>query len=178
MNLAMLYPVATFLLVLGAMALVALAGLEWAALHRLRDDSPSTQVMECLATLGKGQKLVSMGVPLLLLSGFYLAWASQAWTAPWVIAGIVAMVLIGSLGGGVTGRHVGMLLASNGANLATHLRVLRLAFAMRVAVLVAAIFVMSLKPGAVTSIVALPLALLVGWVLGRGHPASQVAGAS
>lgn len=178
MNHSTFYPLAVFLHVVGVMALVALSGLEWAILHRLRRDPEPGEVTVALTTLGKGQKLVALGAPLLLLSGLYLVWAAWAWTTPWIITGGVSTVVLGFLGGNVTGRHMGALIASDGANLPAHLPGMWTSFTIRIAVLVATVFVMCAKPGLEGSVGAIAVAVAAGWLMARGRTEPASAGAS
>lgn len=168
------YPLAVFVHVVGVMALVGMSGLEWAILHHLRRESEPSQVTAALSTLGKGQRLIAIGVPLLLLSGFYLVWAAWAWTTPWILTGVVSMVVLGFLGGKVTGQRMGALISSEGANLEAHLPAMWTSFMIRASVLVAAVIVMCAKPGHMGSVAALAIAIVAGWLLSRGksEPAS------
>jgi hypothetical protein len=96
--------------------------------------------------------------------------------SPWIAAGVVAMLLLGFLGGAFTGKHVKAVMASEGKALAAHLPALWTAFVLRVSVLVATVFVMCAKPGLAGSIAALVVAVVGGMVLARGT--SQPAAAS
>lgn len=179
MNHSLVDPYAVFFHVLGTMGLVAFAGMEWATLLRLRRDPEPSRVTAALSLLGIGQKLISIGVPILLLSGLYLVHAAWPFT-PWVAVGLVSMALLGFLGGGFTGRHVKALMASEGKALATHLPALWTSFVLRASILTATIFVMCAKPGLMGSVATLGIAVVGGMLIARGtgQPAAASADAS
>ncbi|HEY0838985.1 MAG TPA: hypothetical protein VGD74_02245 [Vulgatibacter sp.] len=167
MNHSHVYPYAVFVHVVGAMALVAFDGLEWASLLRLRRISDPAQVPDALASFGAGRILIALSGPVLFLSGLYMTWAAWSWSSSWIVTGVAAMVLLAILGGSVTGKHVQALMASGGADLPARLPPMWASFVTQVAVLVGVIFLMCAKPGLVGSIVAMVVSLAVGKLLAR-----------
>lgn len=175
MNESILYPYALFLHVLGAMALVAFYGIEWVVLARLRQVSTAKRALEALAPFGAGRMLISLSMPAILLSGLYMTWAAWGWIAPWIVTGFAAMLLLGALGGAVTGKHVRGLMASQGADLHVRLPSMWSSFVIRVTVLSGVIFLMCAKPGLVGSIVAMAISLAAGKLLAGRSTRTAVA---
>nr|PZM90805.1 MAG: hypothetical protein DIU72_11840 [Pseudomonadota bacterium] len=167
MNHSTLYPFALFLHVVGVMALVAFYGMEWATLLRLRRSPEPRHVTEALASLGAGRGLIPLGSTLLFVPGAYLAWVGKVEKTPWVAVGLLAMIVLGFLGGSVTGKRVQAIMASEGRALATHLPALWNSLVVRASVLIAAIFVMCAKPGIAGSVTAAAIAFGGGLLIAR-----------
>lgn len=178
MNHSLLYPYAVFLHVVGVMGFMIFYGLEWATLQRLQREPNPNQLAATLAPLGMGRRLISISGPMLLFSGIYLVWAAWAIQTAWILTGIAAMILLGYLGGKVTGKHVRALMSSKGKDLSARLPSMWASFTTRISVLVATIFVMCTKPGPMGSIAALLLALVVGRLLARKRAEPSMSGAS
>lgn len=168
MNQSILYPYALSLHVLGAMALVAFYGIEWVVLSRLRQVTTAKRALEALAPFGAGRMLISISMPLILVSGLYMTWAAWDWIASWIVTGFAAMILLGALGGSVTGKHIRGLVASQGADLAVRLPSMWSSFVIRVTVLAGLVFLMCAKPGLVGSVATMAISLAAGkWFAGR-----------
>jgi hypothetical protein len=115
-----------------------------------------------------------------VLSGIYLATAYWQWQGAWMGLGFVGMITIGAVGGIMTGRNAGRLRkdldASRGSTASVTVpAVFWTSFAIRAALLVAVVFLMTVKPGPLGSLAALGLAVVTGLAVSRTGRRAEVA---
>jgi len=167
----MIRSILLFLHVAGAMGVFVALGMEALALAQLRRASNGGATRAALAALGVGQRMAGPSGLLLVLSGLYLATAYWHWQGAWMGLGFLGMLSIGALGGIVTGRTVGRLRKDlEGSRASTSVAVspaLWTSFALRAALLVAVLFLMTVKPGPLGSLAAIGTAVVVGLAVSR-----------
>ena len=178
----MIRSILLFLHVAGAMGVFVALGMEALALNQLRRASNGAAVRDALSALGANQRVMGPSGLLLVLSGLYLATAYWRWQGAWMGLGFLGMISIGAIGGIMTGRTVGRLRKEvEGARAITSSvtgsPVLWASFAIRAALLIGVLFLMTVKPGPLGSLAALGTAVVVGLTLSRagGSRRAQVA---
>lgn len=165
-----------FIHVASAMGIFLALGVEASALAQLRRASDAGAVRATLTALGASQRVAGPGALLLLLSGVYLATAYWHWAGAWIGVGLLGLVSIGAVGGLMTGRTVGRLRnsldsSSTITSLGEARQTLWTSLAVRVALLIAVVFLMTVRPGPVGSIAALGTAVAAGLIVGgAGRP--------
>lgn len=148
----MLRSITLFIHIVSALTLFAALGAEWLALIQLGRAQEGATARAALAGFRLGQHLTGPGMLLLLLSGLRLATAYWHWQGPWIRLGLAGLVVIGLIGGLMTGRRVRRLqqrLSGEGPGTpwSGELTVLRTSFALRTALLVGVVYLMTVKPG-------------------------------
>ncbi len=141
-----------FLHVLSAMALFAALGAEALALAQVRRATDVAAARPVLGALAAGRRLGGVSLAVILLSGMYLATTYWHWKGAWMGLGFLGLALIGAIGSVVTGRIAGRLRTAveNGGQLATVYQAhaaLRTSLVVRVGLLVAVAYLMTVKPG-------------------------------
>lgn len=169
------YPYLVFLHVAAAMCAFVALGIETVTLPALRRAESLDGVRTLMGFMHVPARLGSMSALALLVTGVWMmAWV---WGHPaWIEAGIGALVLIGALSGAVTGRamrRLGRALADEtGPVPSPSLRALQnahelvLSTYVRIALGIAALLLMTLKPGTAASYSILGGSLVVGWGMG------------
>ena len=167
-----------FIHVVGAMGIFLALGMEAQALAQLRRSSDSTAARAGLAALGAAQRVGGLSMLLLVLSGLYLATAYWRWQGAWIGLGFVGLVSIGAVGGLMTGRNVSRLRRDLDSGSVTSLAEARptlwASFVIRAALLVAVVFLMTVKPGPLGAVTALAIAVAVGLILSRTSRRGEV----
>jgi len=176
----MLRSILLFVHVAGAMGVFVALGMEALALAQLKRASNVAGARAGLAALGGSQRIVGPSGLLLVLSGIYLATAYWQWQGAWMGLGFVGMITIGAVGGIMTGRNAGRLRkdldASRGSTASVTVpAVFWTSFAIRAALLVAVVFLMTVKPGPLGSLAALGLAVVTGLAVSRTGRRAEVA---
>lgn len=174
-----LYSILVFLHIVGALGLFAGVGLGWAGLVNLRRATTTSQVREWAGLLSALRRVEGPAALVILVTGLYLGvarWGHQ----PWIGAGLLGLVLIAILGAILTGRRAAAITRSvpteDGAIPAVLRRrlndpVLWLSTWVRTALVLGIVFIMSVKPNAAGTLIAMGVALIVG--LAVGFPASR-----
>ena len=164
------YTIALFLHLVGATGLFVALGLEWTSLAGLRRATAVEEARTWLSVASPLRRLVPISMAALLLAGLYLMAAGWGAT-PWVIAGVLSLLLIGDLGGALTGprlARIGRAIGAESGPLSERLReglrdpILWTSLRTRLGIVVGTVFVMTVKPDAVGSLLALTAALALG----------------
>ena len=168
----MLYPIALFLHVVGALGLFMALGLEWTGVLHLRRAATAEQVREWAAIVARLRWVYAPSFAALLLTGFYMT--AAAWTeAGWVGVALAALLLIAALGMVLTGRRmapIGRALAAEHGPLSSNLRqrlrdpLLWTSIQTRMAVALGVVFLMTVKPDLGGALLTTGAALLLGLV--------------
>jgi hypothetical protein len=168
-----LYSAALFLHIVGALGLFAALALEWAGLTNLRRVRSVGQFRDWAGLL---QGLRRIGGPsglTLTITGVYLTvarWGSQ----PWIILGLIGLVLVAVMGAVVTGRRLGSIAKdlADEVELSPALRrriqdpVLLLSAWLRTGIGLGTVALMSAKPGLAGSLIILGGAGFLGLAAG------------
>lgn len=181
-----MYSTFLFVHIVGALGLFASLAVEQAALFHLRRAGTNAQAREWLSLLRAMRRIQGPSALALLATGLYMMatrWSHQAWAG----LGLVGMILMAAIGVVVTGRRmkaIGQAVFSGDGSLPPAIRerladpVLRLSFAVRLALALGVVFNMSVKPTAVWAVAALIAAAALGVLAtrvggGASRPARQ-----
>ncbi len=164
------YSIALFLHIAGALGFFTALGLEWTSLRQLRSATTAEQVREWLR-FPDGMKRVGMASMLILLAaGFYMmatVWHGVAW----IIVTLGAIVLMIILSMAVTGRRMAVIgravITERGAlphtlSVSLHDPVLWIAMQTRVAIALGIVFLMTVKPDMLGSLLTIGIAIVLG----------------
>lgn len=105
----MLYHIALFVHISGAVLFFIGLGLEWLGLNRLRRAERVEQVREVSALLHVLERLFPLSVVLLLSGGLYMTITTWGFTLAWLDAALVTMVALPILGPRVHGRRLALI---------------------------------------------------------------------
>ena len=161
-----LYTLALFLHILGAFGLIAALAIEAMALRGMRLAATAEQGLASMGMLRTVRVLAPASLALILVMGLYLMASSWGWQA-WISGGLVALLLVGAIGGVLTGARIARLGPAVGrasGPLSDDLRerlqdpVLLLSSRIRIGLVLATLFLMSVKPASIW----VPLVLLAG----------------
>jgi hypothetical protein len=168
----MLYHIALFVHISGALLFFIGLGLEWLGLNRLRRAQRVEQVRELSALLQVLERLFPLSVVLLLAGGLYMTITTWGFTLAWLDAALVTMLALPILGPRVHGRRLTRIrqtaLAEPDGPLSASLRVQMrdpvLVYWSRVVALLGwwIVFLMTLKPDLFGTLAALGMALALG----------------
>lgn len=164
------YAMIVFLHIVGALALFAALGLEWASVLNLRRATAVGQAREWARLLASLRFIGGPAVLTLLATGIYLMvarWGGQGWIG----VGLGGLVVLAALGGALSGRRAaGIVRDVMGAEgpvsgaLGLRLRdpVLVLSLRLHTALALGIVFVMSLKPTTAGALAAMGVAAVLG----------------
>lgn len=166
------YQASVFLHIVGALGLFAGIAIEWASLANLRRASSSAQIRDWTGLLRTGRKVEGPAAAVLLVSGIYLGvrWGH----ATWIVLGLLGLVLIGAIGGVLTGRRAAAIMRSiptDAGGIPDSLQsrlddpLLRLSARLRLAIALGVVFLMSVKPDTVVALTVMGGALALGLIL-------------
>jgi hypothetical protein len=170
MSTALIYQLALFIHILGAFGLVAAITLEASAQWGLRRASTAEEARVRLGGMRVIQRLAPASLGLILITGLYMmavAWGPKGW----ILAAFAGLVVIGLVGGLVTGvrmARLGPAVGRAGGPLSDELRrmlrdrALVISLRTRAAIVLGILFLMTLKPSLVPSIVTLLAAAGIG----------------
>jgi hypothetical protein len=166
-----LYSVALFVHVLGALGLFAGLALEWAALRRLRGATTASQVQARAAAFAVLPRLYIPSTLAILLPGLYMTVTVWGWATGWPAVALAAMVLLAALGAILSGSRMaalGRAAAAESGPISPDLRQrlrgrsLQASVQMRTALAVGIVFLMTVKPALVGSLLAIGVFALLG----------------
>ncbi len=166
-----LYSVALFVHVLGAVGLFAALALEWAGLQRLRRATTARQVHTHAATFAVLPRLYIPSAVATLLPGLYMTVTVWGWVAGWTAVALAAMVLLAALGAILTGSRMaalGRAAAGEDGPISPALRQrlrgrsLQASVQTRTAIAVGIVFLMTVKPDLLGSLLTIGVSALLG----------------
>lgn len=167
----MLYLIALFLHVTGALMLAAAVGIEWLCVIGLRKAAAIESARESLSTYTKLSMIGGIGMFLILIPGIYMA--VVAWHgAGWVAIGFLGIVLIGAIGGIMTGRKMRMMRndASGLHDMTPEFKKrtldnsLVLSIRLRTTLLIGLVYMMTVKTTMTGSAIVLLISIILGFV--------------
>ncbi len=163
------YNTVLFLHILGAFGILTAFVLEWASMHNLQRSCSKGEIRE---SLNEFNVLPWIGGPsylIILLSGIYL-WM-EAWTgSAWPVIAVISLIVIAVIGGVITGPRMAALRksaeeGSPGDSLSadsSSLPMLWGSLEIRTGMAIGITFLMTVKPGAVGSIIVMAISILIG----------------
>jgi len=163
------YSVLLFAHVLGAVVLFAAVGIEVVAFRRLRRARTAEQARTWMGPLREAARLGPAAMVTILIAGVWmmaLRWGPE----PWILTALVGLVVMAVLGAALTRRAMGRLgasLADEVDQLPTDFHALvegpiRTSLWLRLAIAVGILGLMTVKPGALGSLVIMGAAVAVG----------------
>lgn len=182
------YDIALFIHLLSLLLAATATVLTTFGAVRLRDVTSVGEAGEWLRLVGKAVPLFPLAILGLVGTGVYMTEARWSWSAPWIQAAVLGLGMIVLLGSGIEANRGKVLrreLATSGLSLRAR-RLLRdpvswTAKVLTQTLVIAVVFVMTMKPAAPTAFGALALALIAGAVgamplwRGRGGGAATAA---
>lgn len=177
-----LYTLALFLHILGAFGLIAALAIETMALRGMRSAATAEQALASMGMLRTVRVLAPASLAVILVMGLYLMASTWGWQA-WISGGLVALLLVGAIGGVLTGTRIARLgpavgrasgPLSNGLSQMLRDPLLVLSSRVRIGLVVATLFLMSVKPAAVWVLVV----LVAGAGIGAAVAQVEVRGAT
>ncbi len=173
----MLYNVALFIHVLGAIGYFVALGIIYVSVAGLRE-ARTVGALRSWAVAGlRATRLIPLSGACILIAGIYMVAAAWGDRASWALVALVAFVLLGAATGVLQIRRIVGLLRQVGdrspeeplpATIAKRARnpVLWLATNAITAILAGIVFLMTVKPDVLGSLAALGIALVVGLAIG------------
>jgi hypothetical protein len=177
------YELALFAHLLGVVTLFAAIALVESAGIRLRRAASVEQVRLWVGLTRSAAPLFPVAVLTVLGSGLFMAADSWTFSTPWVVVAIVAVVVLGGIGGAVQGRYFAAIARAAAATedglVPQRLSELIAAPALWVAVVapdvgaVGVLWTMATKPGWTGSIVAVAGLAMIGAIVGATRSSHQ-----
>jgi hypothetical protein len=172
MNTTLIYPLVLFLHILGAFGLIAALTLEAVGLRGLRR---AVRTEDALMWLGISRGLVLRLAPaslgLILVTGLYMmatTWGPKGWIVV-ALASLVLLAVVGALGTGIRMARIGSAVGGASAgplsdDLQRALRdpILLTSLRTRLAIVLGVVFLMTVKPSSLASVVVIILAAAIG----------------
>jgi hypothetical protein len=164
-----LYSVALFLHITGTLGVFAGLALDWAALSALRRATTVDQVREWISVYPLLQRIGPASVGLLLIFGLYMtvtAWGPTAWISLGFFS-LIAIAVLGAVSGVRLGRAAPSIVARSGTLSADARAALRRplfvwSLGLRVALALAVVFLMTVKPETPAALAVVGGALVLG----------------
>ena len=172
-----LYPIALFLHVVGALLLFVTLTVEGVALRQLRRAMTADAAQGGAAMLRVNRIVGPLSALGVLIPGLYMTATSWGWVA-WILVALISWLLIAVLGAVNGIRIVGL---ERTQLLLTEIRkpIFFISWLTRVGMAIGVIFLMTVKPGAVGAVLAILIATAagaaLGMVLSRARQSAQVA---
>jgi hypothetical protein len=170
-----IYGVALFLHILGAFGLIAALAIEDTVLRGLRRAVTVEEARSWLGAMRVLRLLAPASIALILVMGLYLTATTWGWRG-WIVSGLAALVLVGVLGGVLTGTRmarIGPAVGRAHGPLSEDLHrqvldpVLLLSARLRTGLVVGSLFLMSVKPPPAWSLLAIVVAAAAGFAVGQ-----------
>jgi hypothetical protein len=159
----MLYSIALFLHVLGALAMFIALGIEWTSLRNLPHATNAREARGWLGLFLVLRRSYPWSFVTIVVTGIYMM--AMSWGgAPWIAIGFLGLIALPTIAGVMTTRRVrgiGPELGGSAAELDASLKarladpILLLSHRLRVGLAVGIIFLMTVKPGWIGSLVAI-----------------------
>jgi len=180
------YTVALFFHILGVLGLFAGTALDWTTILRLRRVQSVALVREVTSLVPFQSRLTQISLLLILIAGVYMTVKNWEWSTPWILPSLGALVVMGALGGGVIGRRLAVIRNAAAASDGTIPPALQRQTASPVLLTTSqtsgmiglgVVFLMTIKPDLLTSLIALAVALVLGVLSAQLWPRPRVAAA-
>jgi hypothetical protein len=173
---AILYQLALFLHIIGGFGLIAAITVETIGLRGLRRAMQSTDAMVWLRLLRSiVMRLTPSSLGLILVTGLYMV-ATTWGPRGWILVALGSLVLLGAIGALGTGRRmarigpaVGRAQGPLSAEVRDMLRspILLMSLRVRLAIVLGVVFLMTVKPSGVASLLVMVVAVALGLLAGQ-----------
>jgi hypothetical protein len=169
------YSIAKFIHIVGALGIFAALGVEWLSLMNLRRAAGMAQIRDWMRVRAGIQRLSGISMASILISGFYMMAVGHI-RAAWLIVAFWSLVLLALLGVVLAGRRMRAIqqsIATDSDNVAPTLHqqlrqpVLWIVMQTRLALALGIVFLMTLKPDLIRSLLTVGIAAILGlaWAL-------------
>ena len=164
------YLMAKFIHIVSALGFFIALSVEWLSLWNARNATTSEQVRERLRISSSAQRLGPLSMLMLLISGFYMMAIGRIGSA-WLIVAFGALILLVVLALTLTSRRIAAIrqaLTMEKGAVSSFLHdqlnnsLLWLSIRMRVSIALAIVFLMTVKPDLVGSLITLGIAIILG----------------
>jgi hypothetical protein len=164
------YLIVKLIHIIGALGFFMVLGLEWFSLSQARNAATSEQIRERLQFSRSAQRLGPLSMLTILITGFYMmatVWHGVAW----LIIALGALILMVVLGGALTGPRmasIGRALATENGPVSSslhdllHNSLLWLSLRIRVSIALGIVFLMTLKPNLLGSLITMAVVIVLG----------------
>lgn len=179
------YLIAKFIHIVGALGLFIALGIEWLSLRNLRRATSPAEVRNWTRIVRGIQKLGAPSMAATVISGFYMMAVARMHVA-WLVVAFAALIVLAVLAVTVTQRRVAVIWrsmeeATNEAISAPLHQLLRqpllwIVTQIRVTLALGIVFLMTLKPDLMGSLLTIGIAVSLGLVLARFTLGSEQAG--
>jgi hypothetical protein len=164
------YSIALFVHIVGALGFFVALGVEWLSLRHLRRTTTAEQVREWIRVSTGVRRLGMASMVMLLISGFSMMVIAHSGGA-WLIVAFWSLVLLSILAVALSFRRmaaIGRAATTEDGPVASTLRhsldhpLLRVGIQIRVAVALGIVFLMTVKPDLIGSLLAIGVATVLG----------------
>ena len=164
------YSLALFIHIVGALGFFMALGLEWTSMHQMRSAMTVEQVQDWLRVTAWARRLGMAAMMTILAAGFYMMAIAQM-NGAWIIVAFWALVLLSVITVVLTGPRITAIrrsVAQENGHVSMTLRrlldhpLLLLSIQTRVAIALGIIFLMTIKPALIGSLLAVGIATLLG----------------
>jgi hypothetical protein len=164
------YSIVLFLHIVGALGFFAALGLEWTSLRQLRHATTAEQVREWIRVPADMGRVGLVSMLTLLISGFYMM-ATDWGGVAWIMVTLGAIVLMILLGIALTGRRMAAIgravteetgPVSPTLHRLLHHPLLWISIQTRVAIGLGIVFLMTVKPDLIGSLLTISVATVLG----------------
>ena len=167
----MLYKIALFLHIIGALMLCAAIAIEWLCIINLKKADTIAAIKASISNYSRLGIIGGLSMALILIPGIYMmvtVWQEAAW----IIISFIALILIGVIGGAVSGRKMNKVkkVLKNEDSGSSKLRellqgdALWVSIKLRTAIFIGVIFMMTIKTDLPGSILTLCISALAGFL--------------
>lgn len=165
------YPLALFAHLLGVLGVFIGITLDWVTIVRLRRAQALILVREVTSLVGFQARLIQISSLLLLIAGIFMTVTTWGWRTPWILLSLGALMIMGALSGGVNSRRlIAIRKAAEASDGAIPLVLQRqmaapvLLTSVQTAGMIGlgVVFLMTIKPDLLGSLIALAVALVLG----------------
>ena len=176
----MVHLVLLFLHVTAAMGVVAGLGIEGLVLVQFRAARSGSEARSALASTRYVQLIMGSSLLAAIVTGIYLATAYWGWHGAWMGMALLTIVVMGVVGGFMTGRPTMRVLRATGDGLGTEEMAavqarLSLSYIIRLGLFLGIVFLMTTKPASAgISLLVVVVAAAMGLL--AGLPARRVRG--
>ncbi|WP_436486700.1 hypothetical protein [Chitinophaga sp. ARDCPP14] len=165
----MLYKIALFLHIIGALMVCAAIAIEWLCIIHFRKTASMDRIKESLFYYSRIGIIGDIGALLILVPGIYMM-VSVWGDARWAIFGFLGLILIGLIGGIITGRKmkkIRKIMKENNAHSQELEKLINdnslwFSIKMRTAIFLGVIFLMTIKPELEGSIITISVSIILG----------------
>jgi Predicted integral membrane protein (DUF2269) len=165
------YLLALFAHILGVLGVFVGIALDWVTILRLRRAQAMALVREVTSLVGFQARLIQISLLLLLIAGISMTVTTWGWRTPWILLSLVALMVMGALSGGVHGRRLTAIRkAAESSDRAIPFALQRrmadpvLLTSVQTAGMIGlgVVFLMTIKPDLLGSLIVLAVALVLG----------------